>query len=84
VQRERKRKADQTAISKVSRLRLGEKAMTRYLPEPYHTAVPGFVYGGLIASLIDCHSPAAAAAAMYRAGDAISIPRRRSGSSPAP
>jgi acyl-coenzyme A thioesterase PaaI-like protein len=29
--------------------------------------VPGFVYGGLIASLIDCHSTGTAAAAMYRA-----------------
>ena len=30
-------------------------------------AVPGFVYGGLIASLIDCHGTGTAAAAMYRA-----------------
>jgi acyl-coenzyme A thioesterase PaaI-like protein len=29
-------------------------------------AVPGFTYGGLIASLIDCHSTGTAAAAMYR------------------
>ena len=29
--------------------------------------MPGFVYGGLIASLIDCHSTGTAAAAMYRA-----------------
>jgi acyl-coenzyme A thioesterase PaaI-like protein len=28
----------------------------RFLPEPHHTAFPGVVYGGLIASLIDCHS----------------------------
>ncbi|MDE3139772.1 MAG: PaaI family thioesterase, partial [Acidobacteriota bacterium] len=28
--------------------------------------VPGYVYGGLLASLIDCHSTASAAAAMYR------------------
>jgi acyl-coenzyme A thioesterase PaaI-like protein len=28
--------------------------------------VPGYVYGGLIASLIDCHSTGTAAAAMYR------------------
>ncbi len=34
---------------------------TRFRPEPYHTAVPGFVYGGLIASLIDCHSSGSAA-----------------------
>jgi acyl-coenzyme A thioesterase PaaI-like protein len=44
----------------------GEEAVTRFVAEPYHTAVPGFVYGGLIASLIDCHSTGAAAAAMYR------------------
>ncbi len=30
-------------------------------------AVPGFTYGGLLASLIDCHGTATAAAAMYRA-----------------
>ncbi len=29
-------------------------------------AVPGFVYGGLIASLIDCHCTGTAAAAAYR------------------
>ena len=28
--------------------------------------MPGFAYGGLIASLIDCHSTGTAAAAMYR------------------
>jgi acyl-coenzyme A thioesterase PaaI-like protein len=45
----------------------GDESVTRFTPEPYHTAVPGFVYGGLIASLIDCHSTGTAAAAMYRA-----------------
>jgi acyl-coenzyme A thioesterase PaaI-like protein len=45
----------------------GGEAVTRFVAEPWHTAVPGFVYGGLIASLIDCHSTGAAAAAMYRA-----------------
>ena len=44
----------------------GDETVTRFTPEPFHTAVPGFVYGGLIASLIDCHSTATAAAAMYR------------------
>ncbi len=29
-------------------------------------ALPGFVYGGLIASLIDCHATGTAAAAKYR------------------
>jgi acyl-coenzyme A thioesterase PaaI-like protein len=45
----------------------GEESVTRFTPEPYHTAVPGYAYGGLIASLIDCHSTGTAAAAMYRA-----------------
>lgn len=44
----------------------GEETVSRFTPEPYHTSVPGFVYGGLIASLIDCHSTGSAAAAMYR------------------
>lgn len=36
-----------------------------YEPKPYHTAVPGYVYGGLIASLIDCHGTGTAAAAAH-------------------
>ena len=43
----------------------GEGAVTRYIPEPYHLGAQGFIYGGLIASLIDCHSMATAAAAGY-------------------
>jgi acyl-coenzyme A thioesterase PaaI-like protein len=38
-----------------------------FTPKPYHTAIPGYVYGGLIASLIDCHGTGTAAAAAYRA-----------------
>ena len=45
----------------------GEESVTRFNPESFHTAIPGFVYGGLLASLIDCHSTGTAAAAMYRA-----------------
>ncbi|NNN09104.1 MAG: PaaI family thioesterase [Acidimicrobiaceae bacterium] len=44
----------------------GDESVTRFTPESFHTAVPGFVYGGLLASLIDCHSTGTAAAAMYR------------------
>jgi len=44
----------------------GEESVTRFQPLPYHTAIPGYVYGGLLASLIDCHSTGTAAAAMYR------------------
>ncbi len=45
----------------------GEEAIATFLPKPYHIAVPGYVYGGLIASIIDCHCTGAASAAAYRA-----------------
>ena len=44
----------------------GEESVCRFQPRPYHTAIPGYVYGGLIASLIDCHATGTAAAAKYR------------------
>jgi acyl-coenzyme A thioesterase PaaI-like protein len=45
----------------------GDETVATFLPRPYHTAIPGYVYGGLIASLIDCHATGTAAAASYRA-----------------
>jgi acyl-coenzyme A thioesterase PaaI-like protein len=45
----------------------GEETVARFIPRPEHTAIPGFVYGGLIASLIDCHAMGTAAAAVERA-----------------
>ena len=45
----------------------GDETVTRFRPRPEHIAIPGFVYGGLLASLIDCHGTGTAAAAMYRA-----------------
>ncbi len=33
----------------------GDETVTRFTPAPYHTAVPGVVYGGLLACLVDCH-----------------------------
>ena len=44
----------------------GEESKAVYTPLPQHMAIPGYVYGGLIASLIDCHSTGTAAAAAYR------------------
>ena len=43
----------------------GDEAVCTYQPRPYHIAIPSYVYGGLSASLIDCHSTGAAAAASY-------------------
>jgi acyl-coenzyme A thioesterase PaaI-like protein len=45
----------------------GDETVARFTPQPYHTAVPGYIYGGLIASLIDCHGTGTAAAAAARA-----------------
>jgi acyl-coenzyme A thioesterase PaaI-like protein len=45
----------------------GEESVTRYTPRPYHIAIPGYVYGGLLASLVDCHGTGTAAAAAARA-----------------
>ena len=58
------------SMSMVSRSRatgMGEETIANFIPRPYHTASPGYVYGGLIASLIDCHGTGTAAAAAYRA-----------------
>jgi acyl-coenzyme A thioesterase PaaI-like protein len=45
----------------------GDESVCIHEPRPEHMAIPGIVYGGLIASLIDCHSSGTAAAAKYRA-----------------
>jgi acyl-coenzyme A thioesterase PaaI-like protein len=45
----------------------GDETVASFTPRPEHMAIPGYVYGGLIASLIDCHGTGSAAAAAYRA-----------------
>lgn len=45
----------------------GDETISHFTPKEYHTAIPGYVYGGLIASLIDCHGTGTAALASYRA-----------------
>ena len=45
----------------------GGETVSHFTPKGYHTAIPGFVYGGLIASLIDCHGTGTAALASYKA-----------------
>jgi acyl-coenzyme A thioesterase PaaI-like protein len=55
----------------------GDETVAHFTPSPYHTAIPGFVYGGLIASLIDCHGTGTASAAAYR------VAGRAMGSAPA-
>ena len=49
-----------------------ERTVTEFEPDASHTALPGAVYGGLIASLLDCHSTGSAAIfALAREGEAI-------------
>lgn len=56
----------------------GDDTLTVFDPWPSHTAFEGTVYGGLIASVIDCHSTGSAAIfAMVRAGAMV-------GSEPSP
>ncbi|MFP4108743.1 MAG: PaaI family thioesterase [Desulfonatronovibrio sp.] len=42
----------------------GQRATARFTPGEHHIALPGYVYGGLIASLVDCHGIATASAAV--------------------
>lgn len=43
-----------------------EGTIARLLPDEKYTAVPGYVYGGLLASFVDCHGTGTAAGAMAR------------------
>lgn len=53
----------------------GDETVAVFRPHPYHMAAPGYVYGGLLASIIDCHGTGTAAAATYRAeGRAMDTP----------
>jgi acyl-coenzyme A thioesterase PaaI-like protein len=45
----------------------GQEAVAVIEPKPYHIGIPGYVYGGLIASVIDCHCIGTASAAALKA-----------------
>ncbi len=50
----------------------GDETVARITPRAEHVAMPGFVYGGHIASLIDCHGIGnASALAVRESGHAI-------------
>ena len=59
----------------------GDKTITMFTPDKkYSGGIPKFVYGGLIASLFDCHSSGSAALALHRKngneiGDGVLPPR---------
>ncbi|WP_159819682.1 PaaI family thioesterase [Colwellia sp. 20A7] len=56
---------------------LASTTIAHYMPEDIYTAIPGFVYGGMLASLIDCHGTGSASAMAYLAQN------REMGSAPA-
>lgn len=63
----------------------GDKTVTIYTPREEQMAIPGFVYGGVIASLVDCHGTGSAALALHRKnghepGDGEEPPRFVTGS----
>jgi acyl-coenzyme A thioesterase PaaI-like protein len=41
---------------------IGNETIAHFTPEEKYTSIPGNVYGGLIASLLDCHGTGSAAA----------------------
>jgi len=56
----------------------GEEVVAHFTPADYQISIPGFVYGGLLASLTDCHAMATATFASELAAG------RRLGDGPAP
>ncbi|EQD51491.1 thioesterase superfamily protein [mine drainage metagenome] len=53
----------------------GERSLCTFHPAPWHTALPGYVYGGLLASVIDCHATGTAAEIAHRADRKRAYPR---------
>ena len=45
----------------------GDETVCEWQPEDYHIAFPGYLNGGIIATIIDCHSVNTANSAAYRA-----------------
>jgi acyl-coenzyme A thioesterase PaaI-like protein len=54
-----------------------DTVVAHFTPEPHHISIPGFVYGGLLASLADCHAMATAAAAEMAANNSFEGPAPR-------
>lgn len=45
----------------------GNEGTCHFIPQKQHTGYPGILYGGIVASLIECNSEAVSAAATYEA-----------------
>ncbi len=44
----------------------GDQTVSYYKPVESHMALPGFVYGGLVASFVDCHGTGSASLYLHR------------------
>ncbi|UQW97587.1 PaaI family thioesterase [Rummeliibacillus sp. G93] len=58
----------------------GDQTVSSVLPDKKYTALPGFVYGGFLASFVDCHGTGSASLALHRKkghqpGDGVEAPR---------
>lgn len=58
----------------------GDKTVAYFDPRPDQLAIPGVVYGGAIASVVDCHGTGSASLALHRKnghepGDGVEPPR---------
>jgi acyl-coenzyme A thioesterase PaaI-like protein len=49
----------------------GDETVTFFASKKFQTAVPGVVYGGLLASIIDCHGTGSASLALARANGIV-------------
>ena len=52
----------------------GEEVVAEWTPQPYHEAFPGALNGGVIGTLLDCHSNWTAAYALMKQGGADTPP----------
>ena len=60
---------DNAAGHRIKTYATGSETTTEFLPSSHHTGVVDYVYGGLIASVIDCHSTGSAAIFWMRANE---------------
>lgn len=52
----------------------GDELVCDWQPEPHHLAFPGVVNGGIIGSILDCHSNWTAAVHLMKARSAAEVP----------
>lgn len=59
---------------RIRSFKIGDEVEATWKPEPHHEAFPGMLNGGIIGSLLDCHSNWTAAAHLMERAGATSPP----------